>query len=198
VTECYDDNVVDPPKFITAKNVMNFFEKLGLDPEGGRQIFTALCAVLRRKKRKVAIGGIQEEDEEGEYEEEVDSRHSSVADFDHSNEKNKSTTNTPIPGRTRQTAIDIPVSSPSSAKSIVSLSNNNPHSPTLPSTASPTPVTTNESNSNTNNSVDRMDVNDFLRYDNYTTTLLNLTSCILVVILLLVHLLFVYNIQTGR
>ncbi len=52
LAENFEVDVVDPPKFITAKNVMNVFEKLGFDPEGGREIFTALCEVLKRRRNQ--------------------------------------------------------------------------------------------------------------------------------------------------
>lgn len=146
--EGYDDNVVDPPKFITVRNVMNVFDKLGLDPEGGRQIFTALCAVLRKKKSKMAIDGIQEEeDDEEEGEEDTiqgegeatgSSKQKSV---DGDSPKVKGRSPTPPPFEQRRLAVGAPTSS---VKSV--------------STAASGGSATSDGSSS-----DRMDVHDFLR-----------------------------------
>jgi len=43
-------DVVEPPKFITARNIGEVFSKIGYKPETGKHIFTVLCCVLKRRR----------------------------------------------------------------------------------------------------------------------------------------------------
>jgi len=47
-------DVVEPPKFITARHVSTIFEKLGFDPSGGVKLFNVLCDALVKKRRRVS------------------------------------------------------------------------------------------------------------------------------------------------
>ncbi len=44
-------DVVEPPKFITARHVTAVFEKLGYDGDAGQKVFNILCEALARVKR---------------------------------------------------------------------------------------------------------------------------------------------------
>ena len=43
-------DVVEPPKFITARHIGEVFSRIGFKPETGKHIFTVLCCVLKRKR----------------------------------------------------------------------------------------------------------------------------------------------------
>lgn len=58
--ESFEEDVVEPPKFITAKNVQNVFTKLGFDPEGGREAFITLCGVLRKQNDRRRESSLEE------------------------------------------------------------------------------------------------------------------------------------------
>ena len=45
-----DSSILEPPKFITGKHVAAVFERVGLDPAGGIQVFNALCEALKRRE----------------------------------------------------------------------------------------------------------------------------------------------------
>jgi hypothetical protein len=49
-------DVVEPPKFITAKHVAATFERLGFDGAGGQKIFAALCEALARRRQGSSDG----------------------------------------------------------------------------------------------------------------------------------------------
>lgn len=60
LSESFEDDVVEPPKFITVKNVQNVFTKLGFDPEGGKEAFITLCGVLRKHKERRRESSLEE------------------------------------------------------------------------------------------------------------------------------------------
>ena len=45
-----NSDVVEPPKFITARHVGEVFSKIGYKPDGGKHIFTVLCCVLKKRR----------------------------------------------------------------------------------------------------------------------------------------------------
>lgn len=54
-------DVVEPPKFITAKHVAALFDKLGYDSKMGQKIFAALCEALARRGE---LSNLDEEEDE--------------------------------------------------------------------------------------------------------------------------------------
>lgn len=45
-------DVVEPPKYITARHVSALFEKMGYDPQCGQKVFAILCEAIERIKQK--------------------------------------------------------------------------------------------------------------------------------------------------
>ncbi len=46
-------DIVEPPKFITARHVAEIFSKIGLQPTSGQEVFNALCIALTKQKKKI-------------------------------------------------------------------------------------------------------------------------------------------------
>ena len=57
-------DVVEPPKFITARHVAAIFEKLGFDASCGTKVFGVLCEALSRVDGTVMEAGEEEGEEE--------------------------------------------------------------------------------------------------------------------------------------
>mmetsp|Transcript_25523 Transcript_25523/g.37678 ORF Transcript_25523/g.37678 Transcript_25523/m.37678 type:complete len:829 (+) Transcript_25523:68-2554(+) len=140
-------DVVEPPKFITARNVSAVFERLGYSPEVGTKIFNALCAALAR--RRAQNSGTRTVSSTAESPPPPPSPSSSTS--------GQSDTNTPKkPGRNAALSALV--------------SGNKPNTSSSPSPASPAPVPTQENTqADTTASTDsegikisKMDVNDFI------------------------------------
>lgn len=56
-------DVVEPPKFITARHVAGIFEKLGFDASCGQKVFGVLCEAVARTEGENALteGGYEED-----------------------------------------------------------------------------------------------------------------------------------------
>ncbi len=54
-------DVVEPPKYITGRNVASVFERLGYNPEAGVKLFVALCEALARRREHLhrSVSGAQ-------------------------------------------------------------------------------------------------------------------------------------------
>ena len=57
-------DVVEPPKFITAKHVSAIFEKLGFDASCGQKVFGVLCEALSRSLDETVMEGGEEEEDD--------------------------------------------------------------------------------------------------------------------------------------
>jgi len=56
-------DVVEPPKFITARHIGEVFSKIGYKPETGKHIFTVLCCVLKRRRDMIEANAVSEKSE---------------------------------------------------------------------------------------------------------------------------------------
>jgi serine/threonine protein kinase len=90
-------DVVEPPKFITAKNVAAVFEKFGYNPKHAETVFNVLCETLQRirlarpSNRPASLSELQQEEQEQETAENLprDSTASKDSDDDDEEELKK-------------------------------------------------------------------------------------------------------------
>lgn len=73
-----NQDIVEPPKFITGRHVASVFERLGYDPSTGQMIFNSLSDALTRARRRQ-----QEEQEESERGSEVSTISNAVSSPQH-------------------------------------------------------------------------------------------------------------------